>query len=68
MTDRLSPRASEILSSMKNGAEVIVRATTGSADCDGFECTNALLELKKKGLVKVSKIDEKAGWVWYVPT
>ena len=68
----LSLSARILLSSMKNGTKVLVRATTGEATYSSpghFEtdCTHALKELKIHGLVKIEKVDRAAGWVWYIP-
>ena len=65
--NKLSPDARLLLESMRNGKEVIIRATTGRPDDDNIH-TNWVIELKKAGLIEIGKIDKRVGWVWYVPT
>ena len=74
MEMKLTPNERLLLYTMRRGTPVIVRAVTGRASYSGgehggdYDCTNALLGLFEKKLVKVEKIDKRAGWVWYIPT
>ncbi len=70
MSKRLSIDAKSLLGTMKRGTTVLVRATTGRAtyvitDHGEHECTYALIELKKAGLVEIEKVDKDVGWVYY---
>ena len=67
---KLSLSAELLLRSMKEGLDVLVRATTGRATYSSpghgeHDCTGALLELHKRKLVKIKSIDKQAGWVVY---
>ena len=69
----LSLEAESLLRTMRAGQKVLVRATTGRATYSSpghgeHDCTHALIELLKKKLVKIEKIDKAPGWVTYVST
>ena len=68
--EELSINEKSLLETMKNGTEVIYRATVGIARYSipghgEHDCTRALEGLLKKKLVEVEKIDNNTGWVWY---
>ncbi len=69
----LSLSAETLLRIMRAGQKVLVRATTGRASYSSpghgeHDCTYDLLELLKKKLVKIERIQKEVGWVTYIPT
>ena len=66
----LSPNAQLLLRSMNTGLMVLVRATTGRATYSlpghgEHDCTESLIELNKRKLVRIRSIDKQVGWVIY---